>query len=172
VSTENRTPPPYLHPAANPLQEVSSQPNGRRTETRRIHNRRIARLLRGRAARSRSRATGGGARARRAARRVGAAGSRRQSGGKVGNGDAGALAELGNSRGDFYSTVSHLIYRVRNRKEGIVLAMSSAAQRSGTQDEMEAVMLSRPVVHWHFVSVRVQPESGMAAAKQPICGGC
>jgi hypothetical protein len=108
VSTENSTSSTYVQPEANALQEVSSQPNGRRTKTRRIHNCRIARLLRGRAARSRSRATRGGACARCAARRARTAGSRRDGGRQVGNGDAGALAELRNSRDDFYSAVSGL----------------------------------------------------------------
>jgi hypothetical protein len=67
------------------------------------------------------------------------------------------------------SKVLSAIFRVRNRREGNVLAMSSAEHLSGTQDVMEAVMLSRPVVHWQVVSVRVQPEAGTAVTKHWSC---
>jgi hypothetical protein len=47
--------------------------------------------------------------------------------------------------------------------------MSSALQRDGVQLKSEFVMLSRPVVHWQAVSVRLQPEPCTAGMKQGIC---
>lgn len=46
------------------------------------------------------------------------------------------------------------------------LLISSAEHLPGTQLVMLLVMASLPVVHWHFWSVRLQPEAGTAAAKQ------
>jgi hypothetical protein len=53
-----------------------------------------------------------------------------------------------------------------------VLFKSSALQRAGVHWRSELEMLSLPVVHWHFVSVRVQPEPWMAVAKQGIWSAC
>ena len=50
--------------------------------------------------------------------------------------------------------------------EGDVPAISSAEHLPGTHAVMEAVMVSRPVVHWHSVSVSEHPASGTAVAKQ------
>jgi hypothetical protein len=47
-----------------------------------------------------------------------------------------------------------------------VLAKSSALQRAGAQARMDFWIASRPVVHWHFVSAREQPEPWTAVAKQ------
>jgi hypothetical protein len=49
---------------------------------------------------------------------------------------------------------------------GDVLVMSSAEHLEGTQAVMLSVILSLPVVHWQVVSVREQPASGTAVAKQ------
>lgn len=46
--------------------------------------------------------------------------------------------------------------------------MSLAEHLLGTQELMEEVMLSRPVVHWHLVSVSEHPDAGTAAAKHGI----
>jgi hypothetical protein len=43
--------------------------------------------------------------------------------------------------------------------------MSSVEHLLGTHDVMELWILSRPVVHWQFVSVMEQPEAGTATAK-------
>lgn len=53
--------------------------------------------------------------------------------------------------------------------KGNVLAMSSVEHLDGTHAVREAVMEAAPVVHWHFVSVMVQPEGWIAAAKQVSC---
>lgn len=47
-----------------------------------------------------------------------------------------------------------------------ILATSLASHFCGAHPISELVMLSRPVVHWHVVSVTLQPESGSAATKQ------
>jgi hypothetical protein len=49
-----------------------------------------------------------------------------------------------------------------------VLFKSSALQRAGAHWRSELEMLSLPVVHWHLVSVREQPEPWTAVAKQGI----
>lgn len=46
--------------------------------------------------------------------------------------------------------------------------MSSAEHFPGRHDSRLDWILSFPVVHWHFVSVREQPEGGTAAAKQAM----
>lgn len=51
---------------------------------------------------------------------------------------------------------------------GASRAISFAEHLLGTQELIDEVMLSRPVVHWHFVSVREHPDAGTAAAKQGI----
>lgn len=58
--------------------------------------------------------------------------------------------------------------RASNESNKDVLAISSAWHRLGTQEVIELVMLSRPVVHWQVVSCRLQPASGTAEAKQAI----
>jgi hypothetical protein len=50
-----------------------------------------------------------------------------------------------------------------------VPAISSVEHLDGTQAEMDAVILSRPVVHWHSVSVSEHPASGTAVAKHASC---
>jgi len=47
-----------------------------------------------------------------------------------------------------------------------VLATSALEQAFCRQGATEAVMASLPVVHWHFVSVRVQDVVWIAAVKQ------
>jgi hypothetical protein len=47
-----------------------------------------------------------------------------------------------------------------------VLARSPAEHLDGAQAVMDSVILALPVVHWHLVSLRAQPEPWMAAAKQ------
>jgi hypothetical protein len=53
-----------------------------------------------------------------------------------------------------------------------VLAMSSGEHSLGTQSAMLLVILSLPVVHWHFVSVSSQPPAGTAVAKHASCITC
>jgi hypothetical protein len=47
-----------------------------------------------------------------------------------------------------------------------LLPWSSIEHLAGAHLRSELVMESLPVVHWHLVSVREQPEAGTAAAKQ------
>lgn len=53
--------------------------------------------------------------------------------------------------------------------KGNVLAMSSVEHLVGTQAVMLSVILSLPVVHWQFVSVREQLVDPTAVAKQASC---
>lgn len=52
-----------------------------------------------------------------------------------------------------------------------VLARSDSLHFWGAQVRSEAAILSAPVVHWHLMSDRPQPEPWMAVAKQGICLG-
>jgi hypothetical protein len=49
-----------------------------------------------------------------------------------------------------------------------VLARSSALHREGAHWRSESAILEAPVVHWHLMSERPQPEPWMAVAKQGI----
>ena len=52
------------------------------------------------------------------------------------------------------------------------LASSSALHREGVHWRSEFVMAWLPVVHWHLMSDRLQPEPRMAVAKQGIYIHC
>jgi hypothetical protein len=54
------------------------------------------------------------------------------------------------------------------RTASATVLTSSAEQRVGVQVAMEPWIFSRPVVHWHLVSVTSQPDPGRAATKQGI----
>jgi hypothetical protein len=50
-----------------------------------------------------------------------------------------------------------------------LLTRSSGLHLDGVHESREAWIFSRPVVHWHFMSVKAQPEPEAATAKQGIC---
>jgi len=56
----------------------------------------------------------------------------------------------------------------RPETAGAILASSSALHREGVHWRSEFVMAWLPVVHWHLMSDRLQPEPWMAVAKQGI----
>ena len=112
-------------------------------------------------------------------RRPGCVGARRwRSGGNIGNGDAGLGAEFLDGGSEFYELVISGCFckgeeygKARTRGMGVsgsLLATSSALHLFGAHPSSEFVMLSRPVVHWHFVSVKPHPESGIAEMKHGI----
>jgi len=50
-----------------------------------------------------------------------------------------------------------------------LLWRSSAEHLEGAQAVTDSVILALPVVHWHLVSLRPQPEPWTALAKQGSC---
>jgi hypothetical protein len=103
-------------------------------------------------------------------------------GGDVGDSDAGGCAEGRYSGCEAYGLfVSQGLKRMEGfregdgggwrcqGREGNVLAISLALHLLGAHERRELVIASRPVVHWHFVSVTPQFEPGRAATKQGIC---
>jgi hypothetical protein len=102
--------------------------------------------------------------------------------GEVRYGDTGAAADAFDSGSDVCVFISKLSTNVEQEEEHEgeekevfrgarrynILARSSAEHLLGTQLVMLSWIWSRPVVHWHLVSVRLQPEAGTAVAKQAI----
>jgi hypothetical protein len=66
----------------------------------------------------------------------------------------------------------HCVRYAQGQKHGKVfnvLAISFCWHRWGAQVRREFSIAERPLVHWQFVSVTPQLESGSAATKQGIC---
>jgi hypothetical protein len=68
------------------------------------------------------------------------------------------------------SVLSLLVYALNDEVSGQhILVRSSALHRAGAHWRRELWMVWRPVVHWHLVSARLQPEPWTAVAKQGSC---